>query len=359
VTYHYRASVGYFNGVNKGVDFAFTTLTNGQGIVDFENFNNCLICTNSVHNGPATGLMSGALGAYYFALFSAPASQTTVDSNFTGWTFEDLGTSTATPGLLNGNYTTDPGVGVSWPSGHPANFVVVGWSANIGTTYGEAKAWWNNGNPTSGPSGWFAISGIATDVLIGGGPYPVPTIFGPTVGYEVQGFTLNYYPAGAVTPPVITSLSPTNGPIAGGTVVTITGTGLANGDTVQFGSTNYSGTGVTVNSSTNLTVTTPAHAVGAVDVRVTDATSGESSTLTNGFNYYTQPAVPNITCTVSSNKLTLGWSGYLGWTLQVQTNSLATGLANNWVDLAGTITNTQYVILMSKTNKCVFYRLRH
>ena len=28
-------------------------------LVDFENFNNSLIYTNSVHNGPATGLMSG------------------------------------------------------------------------------------------------------------------------------------------------------------------------------------------------------------------------------------------------------------------------------------------------------------
>jgi hypothetical protein len=59
--------------------------------------------------------------------------------------------------------------------------------------WGEASAWWNDGNPDSGPSGWFGISDIAQDVVVGGGPYPVPTVFGPTVGYEIQGFTLNLY----------------------------------------------------------------------------------------------------------------------------------------------------------------------
>ena len=94
---------------------------------------------------------------------------------------------------MNGNYTTDPGVLVFWPSGYPANFAVIGWSANIGTSYGAATAWWNNGNPNTGPSGYFGISDVAQDILVGGNPYPVPTIFGPTAGGEVQGFTLNYY----------------------------------------------------------------------------------------------------------------------------------------------------------------------
>jgi hypothetical protein len=103
---------------------------------------------------------------------------------------------------MNGNYTTDPGTDMlGYPPGSPANFVVVGWSANIGTTWGIAQAWWNNRNPNSGPSGYFAISSVATDVIVGGGGVPVPTIFGPTVGREVQGFTLNYYEVGASPPP--------------------------------------------------------------------------------------------------------------------------------------------------------------
>jgi hypothetical protein len=176
-----------------------------QGLVDFENFGNSLISTNSVHNGPATGLMSGPAGtmspfnappgSYIFMLFAAFPGQTTVDASLSGWDLVAYGVSTATPGLMNGNITTDPGALLlrPWGSGETANFLVVGWSANIGDNWGEASAWWNDGNPNTGPSGYFGISDIAQDVVIGGGGYPVPTIFGPTAGYEIQGFTLNYY----------------------------------------------------------------------------------------------------------------------------------------------------------------------
>ena len=175
----------------------------GQGIVDFGNFSNSQISTNSVHNGPATGLMSGPAGTYYFALLEGFTNATSIDATLDngttlangGWIFSgNLAQNTTTPGILNGNYTPDPGVLVD--IGYPpsqGNFVVVGWSANIGTTYSAAKTWWNNGNPNAGPSGWFAISDIAQGVVVGGGVFPVPTIFGPTVGGEVQGFTLNLY----------------------------------------------------------------------------------------------------------------------------------------------------------------------
>ncbi|MGD0259053.1 MAG: LamG domain-containing protein [Verrucomicrobiota bacterium] len=202
----------------------------GLGIVDFENFSNSLIYTNAVHNGPATGLISGAAGAYYFALLSGLTNATTIDATLDngtplasgGWVYEDLGTNTATPGLMNGNYTTDPGVGVSQSSGDPANFVVVGWSANIGTTFSQAKIWWNNGCPTAGPSGYFGISGIAQDIIVGGNPYPVPTIFGPTPRYEIQGFTLNWY----ALPPQVATLPATGSPA---TAVTLNGTVSPNG----------------------------------------------------------------------------------------------------------------------------------
>ncbi|MGD0259058.1 MAG: PEP-CTERM sorting domain-containing protein [Verrucomicrobiota bacterium] len=177
------------------------SLSRGQ-LVDFENFNNSLIYTNSVHNGPATGLISGQagverplqFGSYAFMLFAAPTSRTTVDASLSGWDSQDYGVNTATPGLMNGNTTTDPGSWLfGWLSGETANFLVVGWSSNIGDNWGEVSAWWNDGNPNSGPSGWFGISDIAQDVVVGGGGVPVPTIFGPTAGYEIQGFTLNLY----------------------------------------------------------------------------------------------------------------------------------------------------------------------
>ncbi len=201
-----------------------TSLSFSQGIVDFENFKNSLIYTNSVHGGPATGLMYGPGGTYRFAILAAEPTTATIDATLDngtaldagGWVFEDdTGTNTATPGLMNGNYTTDPGIDIiGWGPGEAASFAVVGWSTNIGTTYADAKAWWNNGNPNSGPSGYFTISSVAQDVLVGGSVYPVPTIFGPTPGYEVQGFTLNFYVANVFTLPA-TAISATSATLNG------------------------------------------------------------------------------------------------------------------------------------------------
>jgi hypothetical protein len=82
----------------------------------------------------------------------------------------------------------------------------------------------------------------------------------------------------AVVPPVVPaptviSLSPAAGPVAGGTVVTITGTGFTAATSVQFGA--NAGTAVTVVSATEITVTSPTGAVGAVPVTVT-TTAGTS-----------------------------------------------------------------------------------
>ena len=69
-------------------------------------------------------------------------------------------------------------------------------------------------------------------------------------------------------PPSVTSISPTSGPTAGGTPVTITGDDFQSGATVTLGGT--AATGVTVVSATNITATTPLHGEGAVDVVVTN-----------------------------------------------------------------------------------------
>jgi hypothetical protein len=82
--------------------------------------------------------------------------------------------------------------------------------------------------------------------------------------------------------PTVSSISPNSGLITGGTSVTITGAGFLAGATVTVGGT--AATGVTVASATSITVTIPAHGVGAVSVVVTN-TDGQSGTLTNGFIY--------------------------------------------------------------------------
>jgi hypothetical protein len=68
--------------------------------------------------------------------------------------------------------------------------------------------------------------------------------------------------------PTIETLKPARGPVAGGTVVTVTGSGFIPGTTgtiFRFGATR--GTGVTCASSTECTVRSPAHAAGTVEVR--------------------------------------------------------------------------------------------
>lgn len=67
--------------------------------------------------------------------------------------------------------------------------------------------------------------------------------------------------------PVITSVTPGNGPETGGTAVTITGTSFTGATGVSFGGT--PGANVTVVNDTTITVTSPGHAPGAVDVIVT------------------------------------------------------------------------------------------
>ena len=82
----------------------------------------------------------------------------------------------------------------------------------------------------------------------------------------------------------VTSVDPNSGSTAGGLRVTVRGSGFASGATVTFGG--VAGTAVTVVNSTTITVTTPAHAAGIVDVVVT-IPGPATATLTGGFFYQT------------------------------------------------------------------------
>lgn len=82
--------------------------------------------------------------------------------------------------------------------------------------------------------------------------------------------------------PTISNLIPTSGPSTGGTSVTIAGNGFAAGATVMFGG--VPATGVVVNNHSAITAVTPAHAIGTINITVTN-TNGISGTLANGFTY--------------------------------------------------------------------------
>ena len=89
----------------------------------------------------------------------------------------------------------------------------------------------------------------------------------------------------------MSGISPASGTTAGGTSVTISGTGFVSGATVTVGG--AAATSVTVaNTGTSITATTPAHTAGTVSVSVTNP-DNQSATLPNGFTYVAPNALPS------------------------------------------------------------------
>lgn len=80
----------------------------------------------------------------------------------------------------------------------------------------------------------------------------------------------------------VTALSPVTGPIAGGTIITLTGSGFTGATAVSLGAT--AATAVTVVSDTQLTAVTPAASAGVVDVTVT--TPAGTWTSKKAFAYF-------------------------------------------------------------------------
>ena len=89
------------------------------------------------------------------------------------------------------------------------------------------------------------------------------------------------------TTPTVTSISPSSGPAAGGTQVSITGTNFTTaGTTVAFG--NTAATGVSCSSTTTCTATSPAGS-GTVDVTVTTSSGTSAASAGDKFTYVTFP----------------------------------------------------------------------
>lgn len=93
-----------------------------------------------------------------------------------------------------------------------------------------------------------------------------------------------------VAAPVVTDLDPASGPMAGGTVVLLTGQNFTGAMGVKFGG--VSGTSLTVISDTEIKVTTPAGTVGTVDVEVQGAASTKADV--GNFEYLALPTITDI-----------------------------------------------------------------
>jgi hypothetical protein len=160
-----------------------------------------------------------------------------------------------------------------------------------------------NSGPTAGGTpvtiaGGYFISGAT--VTIGGITAPDITVVSSTsitavtpAGTAGNQTVMVTVPGGSSTltggftyvapPPNVISVSPATGLAAGGTSVTIDGTGFVTGASVMIGGTAASN--VTVLNATSITATTPLGTAGEHDVMVTNP-DGQFSTLAASFTYF-------------------------------------------------------------------------
>ena len=152
--------------------------------------------------------------------------------------------------------------------------------------------------------------------------------------------------------PTVSGVSPTSGTTAGGTPVTITGTGFLAGATVSLGGT--AATGVTVVSSTSIRAIAPAHAAGGVNVVVTN-TDSQSGTLPSGYTYTSSGGGGTITFVqAKSGTARTGASLAVAYPV-VQTAGNMNVVAVMWGDTTSTVSsvtdsqNNTYVLAVGPT----------
>ncbi|MGC7402303.1 IPT/TIG domain-containing protein [Pandoraea pneumonica] len=215
-------------------------------------------------------------------------------------------------------YVAGPLLTLATPSGGPAsggttvtltgaNFVVGSTTVTFG---GVAATGVTVSSATSLTATTPAGTAGAVDVVVTtpGGSRPL-----------ANGFT--YYAV-----PAVSAISPTTGPTAGGTSVVITGTGFSNVTAVSFGGT--AATGFTVNSTTQITATSPA-GTGAVDVRVTTLGGTSATVSADQFTYAGTPTVTSVTpnngLTTGGTAVTITGTGFTGATaVKFGTNNAST-----------------------------------
>lgn len=103
--------------------------------------------------------------------------------------------------------------------------------------------------------------------------------------------------------PAVTSVSPTGGPPAGGTTVTITGTNMGSATAVKFGATNAAS--IVSNTATQIVAVSPAGASGQVDVKVTNAGGTSATVAGDKFTYTTPPTAPTVVLTANQTAATI------------------------------------------------------
>jgi len=97
----------------------------------------------------------------------------------------------------------------------------------------------------------------------------------------------------AAPAPTVTTITPSGGTVAGGTTLTITGTGFAVGATVTVGG--YAASAIALTGTTQITALTPSHAAGSASVIVKNPDMQSATSPTNFTYTAIPPATPAIT----------------------------------------------------------------
>ena len=186
----------------------------------------------------------------------------------------------ATPTVIALNPTYGPTAGGTTTTITGTNFAAPA-SVSFGNGYPATSVYVMNPTTITCKSPAHAAGTVDVRVTTPGGTSPVSS-----------GDRYTY--ADATPAPSVTGLSPSFGPTAGGTAVTITGANFAAPASVSFSS-GYPASGVSVVNPTTITCTSPAHAAGIADVRVT--TSGGTSAINAGdlYTYVDVTPAPIVT----------------------------------------------------------------
>lgn len=178
---------------------AFGVASYAQGLVNLNYTGSTfLISTNTA--GGVSGKVNGA-GAYYFELLDSTSTSLASSANqiygnaqnFALWTDSTLLGQNGI-GLNAGKLTgASSGAAANWAPaqsaaafGAPDSYILVGWSANYGTTWSQVASLIQSGSLASG--GYFGVSAIGVNVAGGNGAGAV-NIWGNQTG--TQGYGLN------------------------------------------------------------------------------------------------------------------------------------------------------------------------
>lgn len=195
------------------------TLAFGQGSVIFNNgsatyavfTNSTRDITGAATGGGARGTASKTANSFYYALFTATYTGTLTSTNpldpaFTFTTINGTNSPIFAGGIAGaggGGGTTVPGwgapTGATYDTGTRDYYLIVGWSANLGSTWAQIAPLVASGFAgNSVQNAYYGVSQLGNGYS-GGGPFslPAPSLFGVSTampGGITSGFDLNLVP---------------------------------------------------------------------------------------------------------------------------------------------------------------------